>query len=257
MQNQELKIQKLKLLKSLDKFLEGPMIFLSLLWLILLIIELIYSLNNFLQLATSIIWIIFILDFTLKLILAPKKIAYIKHNWLTVLSLIVPALRLFKIFRVVRLLRFARGSRLLRVISSVNRGMKSLNATMQRRGFSYIMVLTIVITFAGAAGMFAFENKPGGLQTYGEALWWTIMLLISVGSAYWPETIEGRTLCILLGLYGFTVFGYITATLASFFVGRDAEEKNAPIAGSNEIAELKTEIQELKNILKNIDSKIV
>jgi voltage-gated potassium channel len=35
------------------------------------------------------------------------------------------------------------------------------------------------------------------------------------------------------------VFGYITATLASFFVGRDAEEENAPVAGAQEVKELK------------------
>jgi len=31
-----------------------------------------------------------------------------------------------------------------------------------------------------------------------------------------------------LALYAFAVFGYVTATLASFFIGRDAENKGTP-----------------------------
>ncbi len=44
-----------------------------------------------------------------------------------------------------------------------------------------------------------------------------------MGSDYWPRTPEGRILCLLLALYAFAVFGYVTATLASYFIGRDAE----------------------------------
>ena len=49
------------------------------------------------------------------------------------------------------------------------------------------------------------------------------MLLTSIGSEYWPRTAEGRLLCFLLSLYGLGVFGYITASFASFFLGRDAD----------------------------------
>ncbi len=51
----------------------------------------------------------------------------------------------------------------------------------------------------------------------------------------------------LLALYGFSIFGYITATLASFFVGRDAEEADAPVAGSADVAQLETEVHRLRD----------
>jgi voltage-gated potassium channel len=35
----------------------------------------------------------------------------------------------------------------------------------------------------------------------------------------------GRLLCFVLAMYAFTVFGYVTATLASFLVGRDDDDK--------------------------------
>ncbi|HYC28980.1 MAG TPA: hypothetical protein VEB42_09190, partial [Chitinophagaceae bacterium] len=94
-----------KLLVSLDKLLEGPMIFLGFVWLILLIAELIWGLSRELQYVSFAIWMIFIFDFILKFILAPVKRTYLKKNWLTAISLVVPALRVFRILRVVRLLR--------------------------------------------------------------------------------------------------------------------------------------------------------
>ena len=133
--------------------------------------------------------------------------------------------------------------------------MKSLGNTMNRRGIAYVVILTLIVVFAGGAGIYAFEREAAGgpgFKSYWDALWWTAMLLTSLGSEYWPQTSEGRALCLLLAIYGFAVFGYITATLASFFVGRDAEEPDAPLAGAAEVAELKTEIQALRAAIEKL-----
>ena len=68
-----------------------------------------------------------------------------------------------------------------------------------------------------------------------------------MGSAYWPQTAEGRLLCVGLALYAFAMFGYITATVASFFVARDAERDNAPVAGQASVEALGRQIEELSN----------
>ncbi len=248
MKNEQLSRQRSTLLYRLEQLLEGPMIFLGFVWLILLVIELIWGLTPLLEIISITIWIVFIIDFLLKLFLAPKKLTFLKKNWLTIISLIIPALRVVRFFRIARLIRGLRSVRLIKVVSSLNRSMGSLNATMKRRGFKYVIAITVFIIFAGAAGMYAFEKE--GLESYGESLWWTTMLLTSIGSEYWPVTPEGKALCILLSIYGFCVFGYITATLASFFVGRDAEEKDAPVAGSVDIAALRKEIEKLNQSVK-------
>lgn len=240
-------LKRNRLLIRIEKVLEGPMIFLGFVWLVLLIIEFINGFNSVLELISTIIWVIFICDFVLKLLLAPKKLLFLRKNTLTAISLIIPALRLFRIFRFIRLLRIFRGTRLIKVIASLNRGMKSLNATMDRRGFGYVMALTLAVILAGAAGMYVFENSA--FESYGVAVWWTTMLVITVGTEFWPKSAEGRILCTLLSLYGFAVFGYITATLASFFIGRDAQLKDAPVAGSVDIEKLRVEIKELKDVI--------
>jgi voltage-gated potassium channel len=241
--------ERSEVLEQLEDWLEIPMLLLGFVWLALLVLEFTQGLSQFLEALGTIIWIIFILDFALKFILAPQKFAYLRSNWLTAIALFVPAFRIFRIFRVVRLLRFARaarGLRLLRVITSLNRGMRALGASMGRRGLGYVLALSFVVVLSGAAGMYAFENEiPGGINTYSESLWWTAMLLTSIGSEYWPQTAEGRVLCFILSLYGFAVFGYVTATLATFFIGRDAEDAGAEIAGAKSLEALRAEIAAL------------
>ena len=239
---QQLASERKKLLSSVEKLLEGPMAFLGFVWLILLIIELVLGLTKTLEYLSITIWIIFIIDFLLKFFLAPVKLRFFKVNWLTAISLFIPALRMF---RVLRLLKALRGVRLIKVVASLNRSMKSLGATMKRRGFGYVVLLTLVVTFGGAAGMFALEKGNPGFENYGMALWWTSMRVITAGSDYWPATPEGRGLAVILSLFGYAIFGYVTATLATFFIGRDAEEKEAPLAGSKEVEELKKMITSL------------
>lgn len=237
-----------KLLRTINQVAEGPMVFLGFIWLVLLVVELLWGLGPVLQGISIIIWVIFILDFLLKFFLTKKKLQYLKRNWLTAISLIVPAFRLFRILRIFRLLR---GVRLVKIIASLNRSMRSLGATMKRRGVGYMVALTMLVTFGGAAGMYAIEKGHPGFENYGVSLWWTAMRVITAGSDAWPVTAEGRMLAFVLSLFGYGVFGYMTATLATFFIGRDAEEKDAPVAGANDVEEIKKMIRTLSEQINN------
>jgi len=236
--------------------MEIPMVVLGIFWLVLLIVEFIWGLNRLMEGIGIAIWVVFLCDFALKFILAPRKFAYLRTNWLTAFSLILPALRIFRIVRALRVFRAAstlRGIRLVRVVSSLNRGMRVLGTSMARRGFSYVASLTLIVIFVGAAGMYAFEKdivKENGLSSYGAALWWTAMIMTTFGSDYWPRSPEGRALCLLLCVYAVAVFGYVTATLAIFFIGRDAENENAELASAKSIKELRQEIQALRADIK-------
>ena len=251
-----------EILSQLEDWLDGPVIVLGFVWLLLLVVELIWGLNPFLNALMYLIWGVFILDFVLRLWLAPNKLAYMRSNWLTALSLFIPALRIGRLVRVMHTLRAVRGLTLVSVIGSLNRGMRALRNTMRRRGFGYVMLLTLVVNLVAAAGMFAFEqpaevqavlgSSPDstGLQNYGEALWWTSMIMTTLGSDYWPQTAEGRLLTLLLSLYALAVFGYVTATLATYFIGRDAaqppEEDGSLASLQSEIAALREEIHSLR-----------
>lgn len=249
--------ERSQLLQRLADWLEIPMLILAFAWLALLVAELIWGDSPLFGMIGTAIWVIFILDFVVEFVLAPHKMAYLRNDWLAAISLLIPALRIIRVFRVFRVFRFfrlaraGRGLRLFRVISSLNRGMHAMGASLSRRGFGYVLALTALVAFAGAAGMYAFERAaPGGLTSYGEALWWTSMVMTTMGSQYWPQTVEGRVLCVFLALYAFAVFGYVTATLATFFVGRDAENDDAELAGTKQLAILRDEVTALREDIR-------
>jgi voltage-gated potassium channel len=121
---------------------------------------------------------------------------------------------------------------------------------MKKRAFGYVLLLSLIILFGGAAGMYAFEKDvPGGLRDYGTALWWTSMILTTMGSEYWPRTLEGRLLCIILALYAFAVFGYVTATIATYFIGRDAEDSDQAAINTKQLESLNQEVRHLRELL--------
>lgn len=131
--------------------------------------------------------------------------------------------------------------------------MNALRRTLRRRGFGYVLGLTVAVLLAGAAGMLSFEpaaEVEGGFASYWDALWWTGMLLASIGTDFWPKTMEGRMLSSFLALYGLGVFGYLTATFASYFIGRDAQGFGGEIAGSAELRRLRGEVASLRKAVQ-------
>lgn len=206
------------------------MLVLSAIWSFLLVIEFTRGLSPWLHTLNDVIWIAFVAQFALEFIVAPEKRTYLRKHWLTAVSLALPALRLLRLARFARAARIARsirGVRLARLIGAINRGMRGLTRGFRRRGFGYVSILTVMVAVIGAAGMYQFEggsSAGAGFDGYGAALWWTAMLLTTMGSEYWPQSGEGRILCLLLAVYAFAVFGYVTAAIAAYFVGTDQRD---------------------------------
>lgn len=271
---EHLKQQRWELLEQLNTLTDKPMIALSFAWLGLLVLDLTRGLAPLLQNLSDVIWALFVIDFVVEISIAPHKRDYLRRNWLTAISLMLPALRVLRIFRALQLLRATRAARsliLLRLLTSLNRGMRALGRIVGRRGVGYVVVLTIIVTFAGAAGMAQFEGPAAlrdagyndaaqagqGLKSYGEAVWWTAMIMTTMGSEYWPKTPEGRVLGWLLALYAFAIFGYITATIASYFVGQDrGEQPTVEPAAAAELVALRQELVGLRAQLAAIEARI-
>lgn len=225
--------ERIALLQNINEMTDRPLFYLSFVWLALILLEMMHGINQALEYITLIIWVIFIADFILEVTLAPNTKKYLKDNWLNGLSLLLPAFRVFRIFQSLKVLRAARSLRslnLLKMITSLNKSVATLRTIATNYGIKYIFPLTAIIFFAGAAGIRFFENNEAlasngiegdGIQNYGDALWWTAMLMTTFGSAYWPQTLEGRVLTVVLAGYAIAIFGYITATLASLLIEKN------------------------------------
>lgn len=73
MNKQELNEQRKELLHQIDELLDFPLVLLSILWLILIIIDFASGLSPTLRKLTTIIWIIFIIDFLIEISISPDK----------------------------------------------------------------------------------------------------------------------------------------------------------------------------------------
>jgi len=246
------------MLRRFEAHLEVPMAVLALAWLVLFILEVVKGGNPLLTFLGGAIWVVFIGEFLLRLLLAPDRWQFIKSSWLTIISLIVPAfrvLRLASVVRATRAVRAARGLRLVRAVGAMNRGLGALSATLRRTGVWYIAALIVAVCFAGAAGMYALEphvTDGRGFSSYADALWWTAMIMTTLGSAYWPQTAEGRILAVLISMVAIGVFGYVTATLASFLVGRDAASSEGSTAAGGDVRALRRDIAALRREVREL-----
>ena len=257
--DQELDRARYRLLVRLDRGLRVPMLVLGAIWVVLVVVELTRGLSPVLEGFTYVIWGLFVLHFLLEFTIAPAKGRYLRRSWVTVLALLAPAFRLLTVFRVARAFTVMRGAQLVRVVGGANRGMRVLGRVMDRRGFGYVLLLTLLVAVAGGAGIFAFERGTPDTRfdSFGSSFWWAAMTLTTMGADYFPMSAAGRVLCLMLAIYGFAVFGYVTATVASYFVARDADTDGAEIAGAHQVAELRQELTALHRKLDALSTRAV
>ncbi|GHH11670.1 potassium channel family protein [Streptomyces lanatus] len=65
------------------------------------------------------------------------------------------------------------------------------------------------------------------LTTYPRALWWSVETATTVGYGdFYPVTLWGRLVAVVVMVVGITAYGLVTAALATWFVGRDQASRH-------------------------------
>jgi voltage-gated potassium channel len=200
------------------------------------------------------IWGIFLVDFLLRFVIAPEKIPFLKTNWLGALSLALPFLRPLRVFRVFRIARVIRGASLVRLIGGINRGIRVLRRITRGRQFAFVGGLTLVVVVAGAVGVRYFDRDyaDSPVRTFGDALWWSSALVTTMNSELYVVSTESRVIALLQRLYALSVFGYITASIASYLIGSDASaqgESTKEAALQDEVRALRRELAALREVV--------
>ena len=261
--NAALHAERDDLLAQLHDLLDPLMIGLGLLFLVLLLVDLSgLALGpdeaRWLNRALTAIWIAFIADFAVRFLVAPVKGRYLRANWFNALTLVLPFLRPFRALRAVQSLR---SLSLLQLLNGMNRGIRGLRRVTRGRQFAYVAALTVVTTLAGAVGVLYFDrgqpNAP--IQTFGEALWWAAGIITTIGNEEYAVSAEARVIGVLLSVYAISVVGYVTASIASYLIGRDAAQQGATPApspptppASTDLAALHAEVAALRDELARL-----
>jgi voltage-gated potassium channel len=171
---------------------------------------------------------IFVVEYGLKLWLAPRKLHFIRRNWIDLLALI-PVLRVFRLGRAFRLFRLFRLLRLIRVGSLLHARLNSLSSGLEQHVVENVIVVGFMF-FAvvfGTVGILIFEKGAGsGYDSLGDALWWCIVTLTTVGYGdISPTTAGGRVVASVIMFIGLSFYALLTGLMTSVLIDRFRREE--------------------------------
>ena len=171
-------------------------------------------------------WLVFVLDFVVH---ERRLVHYLRTWWgrfdLGVVILTAPWFLFFEpsSSKFVMLVRLARLARVLMATSGLRR-------LFERLGRVALVALIVVVLGAAIAYHAEHPTNPG-FATYGDALWWAIVTLTTVGYGdIVPKTPAGRLAGVMIMVTGIGVLGVLAGSLASFFRIDPGKEDQPPDA---------------------------
>jgi voltage-gated potassium channel len=204
----------------------------------------------------AVLTLLFIYDFSLRLVTAPSRSSYFFRNygWADLLA-IIPALRIFRLFRIYKAYRIVKkyGIGYIRTYLSNNRAQSAV----------YILVLMVILIIeaGGFLVLQAERSSPSAnILTAGDAIWWSYVTITTVGYGdRFPVTTAGRMVGILVMTTGVAVFatfaGLISSKLLAPPVKEDTLQEQPPV-GDDPAPRYLTELKQLISEREKIESEI-
>ncbi len=151
-------------------------------------------------------WIAFAVDLLIGLIAADKKIKFLVHHPLEVITVLLPFLRPLRLLRVISF-----GTLVIQKVAVGRQFAITLKVLLASILMAYIAAVQITITERGVEG--------SNIKSFGDGLWWAVTTVTTVGYGdRFPTTSTGRVLAVCLMLVGISLMGVITASVAAWFV---------------------------------------
>lgn len=189
---------------------------------------------------------IFMIDYAIRLSLAPKKMLFFKTHLLDLLA-IIPYNEVFTFLRFSRVGRFARLAKLSRLIGLSSKLKKISNRINRKNGFYYLLSINSLVILMSSAIIARVEN-----HNFIDAIWWSVATVTTVGYGdIVPSTLIGKMVAVLLMFSGIATLGLLTSSLNNIFVrtGRQTDHKLDRI--ELELAEQRMLLEEIRQLLQN------
>jgi voltage-gated potassium channel len=205
--------------EEMEAILEWPMIFVTFLLIPIMTIPLVFNPSPFwagvFYYSDIVIWALFYLELFVKLLVSKDRLATLKRNWLLIIILLIPTLRIFRLARLARLLRIVRLLRLQPLVNRLKANVRNLIINLE-----YVVILFFVIILGSAFVMWQVEQKSGGsINSFDDALWWTVITITTVGYGdIVPTTAAGRVVGSIVSFIGIILFMVVIAKITSVFV---------------------------------------
>lgn len=197
-------------------------------------------------------WSIFVFEAIVKVSAHGRK-EYLRERWnwvdVGIIVLSAPYHLATGIAFIASLGSIARLARLIRIGLVMVKVLRQGRSIMSRRNVPAAVGIVALATTTVAGFVFVVERDStgGGFETFGDALWWSLVTLTTVGYGdLSPVTTGGRIGAVILMLVGIALLGTVAATLASVFVGNEDASPEADIVQlRNEVAALRSSIDAL------------
>ncbi|MBW3659724.1 MAG: ion transporter [Actinobacteria bacterium] len=209
-----------------ERRLDPFMAVLAVVWALFLGYELVAPSDQRTVLATisNVIWVIFVVEFLVKLAIAGHPLRFLRRRWPSVLFLVLPALRVLRLFQSLRVVRILPAAR---VLGSSYRAIGTASTLLQGR-IGLLAAMTGIAIVSGGQLVFVLERGHlEDLASLGDALWWAANVATTGTLVFEPVTLPGRLLSIVLSAFAMVVFAALAAALGAFFVESRAERAAA------------------------------
>ena len=172
----------------------------------------------------NMICVVFLIDFGLNLRRSkPKRDYFIsRRGWLDLIGSI-PTFGFSQYSSLLRLARLSRLARIMRLLGGKNKK-AIIEDVMTNRGqyalFITVLAAFLVLTFGSLLVLqFESQNPAANIQTGGDALWWAIVTITTVGYGdKFPITTGGRLTATAIMFAGVGIIGALASILASILV---------------------------------------
>lgn len=195
-------------------------------------------------------WCIFVVDLIVHVRLKPRHLRSRLGIFDAVIVLLTAPWYLIPGLSGGRILGLARLGRLGRVFIASKHSEK-LKDLGRRLGAAALYGLALMVVCAIIVE--AAEPASSGFESFGDAMWWSMVTFTTVGYGdFYPTSPQGRIAGVLLMIGGIALIGSLAGTLGSFFTSSDAQDEDGegvPDANVELLAEmrlLRAEIAELR-----------
>ncbi|MFF1878002.1 potassium channel family protein [Leifsonia sp. NPDC058230] len=166
------------------------------------------TLNTVLVVVLVLVWVSFVVDYVVRLVLSPKKWAFVRANPVDLASILIPLARPFRLVADLQRVPALRG----------NTGMH-----LRRRVIIIAASFVVLFIYVIALAEYSVERDApnANITSFGDAIWWACVTMATVGYGdYYPITVPGRILAVLLMIGGVAIVGTASATIVNYLNDR-------------------------------------
>ena len=169
------------------------------------------------QAADTVICVVLLTDFFVRLYRAESKLGFMKWGWIDLIASI-PNLDVLRWGRLVRVLRVIR---LLRGVRSVHRVLRLIFENRLEGGAVSLTLMAFLLVTFSSVSILVFEREDGAnIKSAEDAIWWSVATITTVGYGdKYPVTTEGRVIGMVLMVCGVGMYAGLSGLVASLFLG--------------------------------------